>query len=71
MVIKMVINIVSFFLILIFYLSYILKMLKQRKKGIKTNVMVKGKKEKKTKVIGTFLMFFTYFMAKRIKIRKK
>ena len=46
MVIKMVINIVSFFLILIFYLSYILKMLKQRKKGIKTNVMVKGKKEK-------------------------
>ena len=59
----MVINIISFFLILIFYLSYILKMLKQRKKGIKTNVMVKGKKEKKTKVIGTFLMFFTYFMA--------
>lgn len=58
----MIIEIICLILLLIFYISYFLKMLSQRKKGIVTNVMIKGKKHKKTKVVGTLLMIFTYFV---------
>lgn len=59
----MIIEIICLILLLVFYISYFLKMLSQRKKGIATNVMIKGKKHKKTKVVGTLLMIFTYFTA--------
>lgn len=59
----MIINIIAFGLLSVFYLSYIFKLISQKKQGIKTNVMVKGKKEKRTKIVGTILMIFTYLMA--------
>lgn len=37
--------------LLIFYTIYVVKMIKQKKKGIKTNQMAKGQKEKKVMVV--------------------
>lgn len=46
-----------------FYGSYILKMIRQRKQGIITDRMGKGKKSKKTFIIEIFLKAITYILA--------
>lgn len=49
-------------MLLIFYVIYIAKMLKQRRQGIKTNQMGKGKKEIKTLIIENILHIVSWLI---------
>lgn len=56
-------QIIGLFILFTFYGGYFLKMVIQSKKGIKTDRMVKGEKEKKTFIFEIGLKITTYLLA--------
>lgn len=53
-------NQIAFLLLCVFYGAYLIKMAAQRRQGITTNVMVKGKKSRRAYLLGIFLTAVTY-----------
>ncbi len=54
------ISMLTFLLLCIFYLAYLAKMLAQKRQGITTRVMIRGKKSRKAQKIGILLAVSTY-----------
>lgn len=50
----------AFVLLCVFYGAYLLKLLGQRRRGITTNVMIRGKKSRRAYAVGVLLTLTTY-----------